>query len=291
MRNWLVQFHLIAFIITGQSLLAQTIRQPIFFKITAPTGKISYLLGSFHLGVGIDEFPAFVLQAQNETEIQIGEANMISSLLGWRHIATQPQEAVEALIRDRPPAALEAHRRLSERQIRQLVELQIPEAVAKELDDRECFTIFARQFLFSETPHFLDGEFQERAQRMGRPIFELNTKTISERAREIDQAQNPARECSITDLLADPARRRASERSMIRFRTIYRNLTFVSAAENFSQPDAAVEYQNQAWMPALRRLLTDHSAFLTIGLKHLYGPNNLIDLLRGSGFHVEEHVE
>ena len=272
---------LIFCLILAPTFAVAQVPTPVLFAVQSPSGKVtSYLFGTFHFGIGVNELPDYLRKAQDATQVQFAEDNMIEIADLFRLARTQPHEALERL-REKFHAPKQQVT-FTPQEIDQLVSLGIPRDFAMEMQDENCTYLFYRNVFFKEPFHSLEAELETRAIAAGKQVIELDSEALSNEAYK-SEAQST---CRVRNYLKDPASLVATDKQFNDFRDWYRNLTPELALQLPDDTDDTVTVRTEAWVKTLVPVMQARPAFISVGLDHLVGPKGLIKLLEAKGFVV-----
>jgi len=267
---------------------AQTpIASPVIFEVRPPNGTpVSYLFGTFHYGVGLDDMPKKFLGIFNTAQVHIYEMNVSQEFSLFRRFKTDPDHAIPEslkLVGMDPDAPGD----FSEAEVSQLVALGVPEKVAKKMKDWQCNLFIARKVFFqAPTIHSLDAELQLRTVQAKKQLVELESQSVRDEARKKATEQGYDHSCSIRSLLQNPAQIVAVDASFASFIQDYRRLTPAQALSLPDDDDPDVAIRNQVWMTKLPQILSQNSSFIAVGFGHLPGRMGLIQMLRNQGYTI-----
>lgn len=266
-------------------LAVASVARPVLFEIQSPAGVTSYLFGTYHYGIALDEFPEYLRRAQDRTQMQIAEADMREIAETFELARIRPKEALARL--NRILKTTPTTTQFTPAELDQLVELGIPREFAAEMSVEACFQFTARRVFFLEPFHSLESELEHRAAAAGKPIVELDTDALREEAAKYDTT--PPRHCDVRDYLKDRKALAEADQALENARRWYRALTPERVLLMADDEDESTAFRNQAWMKVLVPTLQTRSAFISVGAAHLIGAKGLLQLLRAQGFTVRPY--
>ncbi len=256
----------------NSSLATSPITNPYLYEVTKG-GRTSYLLGTIHLGVSLQELPAYVTTLIDRADTVIAEIVL-------------PQQRAMLLLQENSieKAAIEQslqYRQTSPFSLVEQAKLRchgIPAAVVEAMGDDDCRKVIFAPLLFPRLS-FLDVEISLRAYRNGTPQVAVDTEVILADAKRLHPTQDDQYSCSIKrDLLwQDP--------TVFRKMSVDLTVDYREGTKEFDG-DAQVDYRNRAWMPSVIQQMSSRSAFMAVGVAHLYGASGVIRLLESHGFRV-----
>lgn len=257
---------------SNSGLVNSPINNPYLYEVSKG-GRTSYLLGTIHLGVSLDELPAHVTTLIDRVDSLVVEVVL-------------PQPQAEKMLRPNSIENAAVNERLmnprsspfSALEQRKLLCHGIPAAVVENMSDDDCRTVIFAPLLFPKLT-FLDVEIMLRAHRRGIPLVALDTDKILADAKRLHPSESDLGACSVKrDLLAhDPA--------VFRQMSVDLTADYREGTKDFDG-DAQVDYRNRAWMPEVVRQMSSRSVFMAVGAAHLSGHDGVIKLLEGQGFQV-----
>lgn len=279
------QFAALAAILTFTLQAAATVVRPVLYKVTSSkTQKVSYIFGSYHFGIGLEEFPTYLHRAIDSAEAIYVESRMLRRAELLTMTQTHPQQALDELLKLDGGRPVKGD--FTEDELQQLVGLGIPRPFAEQMTDEHCtFLMFRREFFIGPL-RFLEAEVQKRAEAAGKPVIELDSQELSERAYK----DEPKSQCRVRDYLKDSLRQLRSDLGILSFRNWYKSLTpeYVMLMPGVTEPSVTI--RTTEWMKALVPAMTQKSAFVSVGMDHLRGEQGLIQLLQNHGFTVRPLV-
>lgn len=279
------------------------VKNPYFYTVTSKAGKISYILGTVHIGVGIDQLPSYVLRAFENTSIHYGED------IG---VFDPPSEG-ELLIGSFHDPVLfaqewrksEGHREggtpLTETQKVRLMRFGFPRYIADALIyESSCGLFVYRDFAFKSRAHMLDSELGRLSVQLGKTVRELESEADlakaeayaarkAPRSSNQTEAEGSEEECMVGATLDDDKATQELlaelEESSIVKNVIAPYMQGLPSAYD-EDVDHELDYRNRAWVRKLVPELNNGGVFVFVGSAHLRRPTGVVALLKAQGFTV-----
>lgn len=256
------------------------VKKPHFYKIEY-FGKTSYLLGTYHWGVSLDEFPNEIAEKAASAETLVIEILASPHELGDNLFCESDMDY--CLIREAQKAPGSP---LDRKYIKALKPFIKPKVARKMNSFFELsFPSNAWPALISEGGS-LDFRLTLAAKRRRQRIVDL------EDARIRNDADNYAKEMGermasfpkLYDLAKD-----VYDGDLSWYENIARELADYRAGKIFmdSESSYSLAYRNEAWVPRLLEELKKGDAFIAVGIGHLYGNKGLIRLLKERNLRLE----
>lgn len=257
----------------------RSVTKPHIYQVTSPRGVKSYLFGSFHHGIGVEQLPHWLRRLHQNAELHAYELMAIdfNTFKSLQQLNINPEEAMQTL------KISKASSDFSEEEIDKLVAAGIPRPLAWRLSENSCSKFIFRTHFFNQTFKSLDYEFMLYSLKFNRPILELENDAIREEAAKLDP---PSSGCSIKSLIASPIIVAQVDRMAKEMEEKYLSGREIRDDE-YGPDDASVFYRNHVWVEKLKSVLSFHRSFITVGFLHLHGKEGLINLLKLQGFQVE----
>lgn len=252
---------------------------PFFYEISK-NGHTSYMLGSYHLGVSLADYPLIVVRKiKSATKIYVEvtmNAATVHSLLTdstsfYLSILSQRNRLEGSQVSPLSPilkAALVAH--------------GMPAEIVIELRCNDY-----SNFIFSARSSFpkmvsVDYEVIDYANLNNIPLIALDRAGVRETA---DKLVRKTDSCLLTDKLAplEPV-------LPLLDRVQHEELNQYLHGQYNDKPGADVEYRTAVWMSELEDdgFGKTDGAVIVVGTDHLMGPKGLIQLLRDRGYQVRQ---
>jgi hypothetical protein len=283
MRMYMLLFSLVFLALSAQG----QVTNPYFYEITKD-GRISYVLGTMHKGVGIQELPKYVLDFMEKAEQFAGEGKadieVVNFMIGYSNILNF---AVGSLKKRNLPG------NLSESLKRKLISYGVPKEIANLLrkDDLCSDWVWEAKYEYQRSRKFLDAEIESYILSEGKPQFALEDDEIREVARTKawknagKTPKLPQRICLLKDLEKYSAEYFGHR--LVSFDVEvqkYKN----GQLEDEGELDLETFYRNEAWIPTIEKLHSKAVTFFYVGVDHLIAKGNIFDMLRARGFEVKK---
>lgn len=271
----------------GQYEVRSPITSPVIFEVRPPNGTpVSYLFGTFHYGIGLDDMPKKFIGVLNATQVHMYEMDVSKEFSLFQRFKTDPDRAIPESLR-MAGFDPDAPGDFSDAEVSQLASLGIPEKVAKKMKDWQCNLFIARKVFFqAQTIHSLDAELQLRTIQTKKQLVELESQADRDASRKKATEQGYDHSCSIRAYLQNPAQIKAVDDSFASFIQQYKNLTPAAALTLPDDDDPDVAIRNQVWMTKLPTIMSQNSSFVAVGFAHLPGRMGLIQLLKNRGYTI-----
>lgn len=153
-------------------------------KITNPflyelkyKNKISYLLGTIHSGVSIDELPQEVINLHSEVEVHFYEIMRTrESMAFYRLLTTNIDQANKMRFHGKP------FNEFNFQEVEHLKEIGFPEAYIPYLSANDCMLVFGRKYIFGAGFASIDQTLMENSEKAGKEVIELDSDFLREAA-------------------------------------------------------------------------------------------------------------
>jgi uncharacterized protein YbaP (TraB family) len=260
--------------------------KPYFYEVEYHGNK-SYLLGTIHHGVGLENLPSIVTEKMSAAHIIFVEQKIYDAI-EVRAMLTNSTGRILNLFRERNRFYNWGSSPLNTRQFNQLVELGVPTSVIPHLrcDDYKDFS-----FLFLDSKWVfpiefsMDNQILDKAYYQGKQIVELDKPGLREAADLAEKGtkrENSEKNssCSLTEMLENP-----NLDKIIQMAESYRLQYLRGSLQEYESKSVA--YRNIAWAKELSTFLKRGTHFIAVGAGHfVIRTDNLINLLRAEGFSV-----
>lgn len=253
--------------------------RPQFWRVSR-AGKISFILGTTHLGVGLDKLPASAIDALAGARLAVFET-----------VSDGQDDADIMLPADEPSLA----EQLGAADWRRLELLLGPQLAPRVTRLKPAIVVALLQSLYVDKTAALDEELIAAANARDIPVRGLETDAFQQRLldrwldlrflrcslaavdsrRELqaDAMAKLSHYCSGADGPPGPS---AKERQ-----------DMLAGGYSEAEVDLLVEEllfaRNRAWLPQLEPMLAGGGAFIAVGVDHLSGPRGIIAMLRARG--------
>jgi len=256
-----------------------TVKAAYFYRIDKG-GKVSYLLGTRHLGVDLKKLPAEVSERISAARLAVfetapddkGEAphpphHKISEELGpelWAHYRELMGDELAASLDDEePPTAL-------------LMMMALYEDKSSALDDELTQVAIEHKI---PVQGLETSEFQDRLinKWLGTRALRGGVKVTDDRAEIRQETVDDLTEyCAGTGTEAGPDAKERQDLLDAGF----------SEAEIAQYEEELVFARNRSWIPKLEKILAKGNAFIAVGADHLKGDKGVVSLLSRRGYKV-----
>lgn len=247
----------------GYACRAETLKNPYFF-VLQKDGKTSYLLGTSHLGVGIEDVPRFIIDRLKRQSIFVTET-----------LKEEEDDSPPALPSN-PPQPFSAN------VLRQLKERGLDEhwiQVAQRLPKLACTLYVNYEGLRDKL--ILDEKLEALAGELGK------TKLALDDANTIAQVNEKAHgDCKIEDAIKDESGLEAKRSYQQRLKTYRAGALKDAHVDKEDDSTYDVAKRNALWTAKIR---AEHpkGLFVIMGYGHLGGKAGVLELLRKDGFRVD----
>lgn len=255
-----------------------TVKAPYLFAVTKG-GKTSYLLGTRHLGVGLDKMPPVVGDKISHASLAVFEVD--------------PKDTGGA---EAPPPAKHLSEQLGDKAWKHYIELAGRE-LASDVDDKPpAVAAISLEAMYEDKSHALDIELQNLAASSHVPTGGLETSEFQDKLIDhlIDmRALNAALIVTKSRKdLADESKRDLGsfclgERSELDPKE---RADMLAGGYSDKEVDAYQEEilyaRNRDWIPKLQKLFEQDNVFVAVGCDHLMGDKGVPALLTKQGYTV-----
>jgi uncharacterized protein YbaP (TraB family) len=235
-------------------------------------GRPSHILGTIHLGIEADrELPARVWREVDDSKLVVLE------------VAPTDMQGASQTATSYLPGGQDLEDRLGPKTWRNLARTMAPHDIEwlRARTPWFAYTAVLRALFPTQRP--IDDAIAKRAVSQGTPIrglesLEFQLQTLN-RFADVDD---------LADLVADDGQEVRDLRALI---AAYRNgdrdfIARISANADPEYERIVFRERNQRWAKTLEPVLSSGGAFVAVGVGHLLGPGNLIELLREHGFSI-----
>ena len=261
--------------------------QSVFWEIESPEGKVSHLLGTYHLlGAKFLEAHPKMQVAYEESDAVIVETIMDSTqLMKVAMSGFDPTVSLQKLS-DSAEYAL----------IKGVMEplLGIPLSAADQIFPLNLSVTYSVQLAAKCMPEELrhDGAPIDiflgwKAAKDNKQVVGL--ESLQEQMNILFRSQTPEEQMrDLLSLLSDTSAARRTTKQLVEayafgdLETMY-NLS-MEMEESMGDMNAWLDDRNIAWMPQLKPLLNEGGCFIAVGALHLPGENGLLRLLKEAGY-------
>lgn len=255
------------------------ISKPFLWRIDA-AAQPSYLLGTIHVGVAAAELPSAVWEALDSARTFAAESDITQ---------VPSAEELAEVIQLPPEVTLD---RLLTAEAWELLQRALPDVPTDQLRKTHPWvvqTVLQQSLLPEHTS--MDETLMRRARNDGKSLEFFETLGDFGQTLESISPQLGAVELEI--ILRDSDGFLLALDQLVQ---LYREgdvgtmrLALYGDTDPQSSPESRplLADRNDAWFPALERIVRQGGAFVAVGLAHLIGPDNLLDLLAAKGFESE----
>ena len=255
------------------------VTNPYFFEVTKD-GRTSHFLGTRHMGVGLDKFPARVRTTLDEASLLVEEV--------------PPGEHDKPIVTPEP-----LRDELGPKDWAHLVELAGETAAKRMETTQSVVAALVLVLMYEDLTVTLDRQIEDRAKAKAIPGAGLETARFQRDliARLIDVRLLKA----IVEEMPERARFRTLTREGLE-RYCSGTEKDVAVVDGFKEEqmlahgytraeldrfqDELVYKRNADWIPKLEKLLEQDKVFVAIGAGHLRGPGNVLELLSARGYTI-----
>lgn len=258
------------------------IDQPYFFEISK-NGKKSWILGTIHLGVGINEVADFIDQPVLDSRIMFFEILTPQERIGLFY--TDPIQAIMTSTAydntDGAPISDLARETLAN-------QFGIPYELSNHLRTFDCEKV-DDYLIYQMKPPMMDYQLLTRARELNKDLRALDTPELLLKANAADrasEARTKKNKCSLEDTGFFPL---IGNKVMFFEDVEQYRMGFGKPGERLPEDDGAF-LRNKAWMKDLIPELNRGGIFINVGSGHLYGKEGLLKLFVKAGFSVKRIV-
>ncbi len=255
-------------------------QKPFFYEVSL-NGNVSYILGTMHIGVSLEDLPPSISEKLANANRIIIEEKIYDPIDAHQMLlASTDIWAAGLQERNQHEGLLTSPLNSSQKQA--YLKFGIP---AKIIDLLRCddlgYNMLAPQWLFPKLVS-MDTQILDFAYSSGREIVELDDANLRE---ETTEAAGPTKQsnqsCKLVDASEGSTHAQVAE-LMIKKRKDYLAGTLTD------RDNKSVAYRNRIWAEHLFTYLRGGHNFVAVGVGHLIEPtDNLIDLLKAKGFSIK----
>lgn len=261
----------------------EPIRHPFLWEVSR-NGRTSYLFGSFHAGISVDQLPINVLRIFNQSKLLVTEVDLDDPGAGDLYEMPESPDSNAPRGKIKQNISAKAWQILSN------------EAMFKDeyLDNRtpaEAYFLYQISKVIVPTMErgSLDNEFFRRAKKSGMQRGYLETPAERE---EVIKGLKPADIFSVQTY--QELEKALIEGDKITFLDILKAYKsgelpkmqrFIAEIDVGS--DALIDKRNLLWQPRIVKMVEQGGAFIVFGVGHVSGEQNILKLLEQSGCSVK----
>jgi len=280
---------LIVLALAGFFTSAQSENQKsLLWEISGPEEKVSYLFGTYHL-LGSDyiqEKPSLNSIYQKSQTVVV-ETIIDSALLPQLSMLSIMQESIEDMADSADYALIKKTLEPIIGAPMALLNHMKPMALAAVISMQLAQEATPDTFLFSGLP--IDQFFASDSKARGKKIVALETMMQQMEILMNSESVEDQLEALIYIIKEEEETRAMTERTILAYmqQDIPAMLDISSDyEEDMGDMTALLDDRNKDWVPKLKPLLAEGSAFIAVGALHLPGEFGLIELLRQEGYSV-----
>lgn len=259
--------------ITFSTAFAQSPNKRLY-KISSDAGE-SYVLGTMHMGVGIDEFKTDIAVLIEKSRVILSEIDMTTEQL-----ITYKSDPFKSLFEASP---LSSYINTDSATIAKLEILGFPRFIAERLHDNSCMSLQMLLMAKPEQPS-LDLQVLEVGHRSNLKVIALDTVELRQKSRKESDATVGA--CSLRQIVNNYSKEQIMDSLNA---SLVESIKFYKSGEFENEEvlnDPIVKTRNLAWIKTIENELTKGDVFVSVGYAHLDGKSGLLQLLVERGFHV-----
>lgn len=245
------------------------------YKISSENGD-SYVLGTIHFGVGIDEF-------KTKIEVLIKGARIVLPEIDYtsEQLELYKTDPFKIIFQTSP---LSETSDLDDATVAKLIDLGFPRYMAERLNDNSCMAL---QTLLMARPGqvSLDLQVIEVAHKSNLKVRALDSLELRQQARTSNDRKEGS--CSLRQLVNTYTKDQILDSlnsSLVESVKSYKNGD-ITDAQQFDIPIVTV--RNHEWIKAIANEVQQGRAFISVGDGHLQGKNGVLQLLKDQGFRVD----
>lgn len=268
------------------------------YSVTSKSGKTSYLLGTIHYGVGLNQLPNYVEALFRQAKIHVTESKNVFEPYPESIVSLQSfySEKTYEQYRKRSKRTRPEGRALTKEQAQRLIREGYPKYLIDNLVQETKCSIFEIGTLPFDAPFkMLDRELGQISAKLKVERYELDTPEVqtstTEAAKEksLSLNDNSEDDCRIGDILN-------SDKDLSSVAAFRRGVGAASDRDNYvagvilplgTRSNFDVEFRNEKWLKPIMVWLERGSAFIFVGAGHLEGKKGLVQSLREQGYNVE----
>lgn len=265
-------------VIFNFNLARAEITRPYLYAITKD-GKTSYILGTFHMGISLNEFPPAVLNLISAMPQFAGER---AWTLEQAKLQLDAKTDYLNLIDKLKGRALTEKQLLTSSQKKKLLGFGLPAEFINVISpvDPLCGVISNFHHLFDPEKRSMDFQLVVEARTKGRPIYELETQELRDEAMK----QVSENTCTVRDLISGEAK--PAEVQLQNVEEYYQKYR-EGRLEVREQETKSVTLRNQMWVPRIESLHSQAPTLFFVGADHLTQRGNVLEMLKQKGFEVK----
>lgn len=253
--------------------LAQTPRNRLY-KISSASSE-SYVLGTMHMGIGINEFKTDITSLVKKSRVILPEIEMTIEQL--KDYKTDPYKS---LFETSP---LPPQDNSDKGTVAKLIDLGFPGYIAKRLPDNACMSL---QMLLMAKPGqpSLDFQVLEIGYQYSLKVIALDTMELRQKARK--ESDTAVGACSLRQILSSYSKEqilKSLDASLAESIAFYKSGA-IEKEEVLNDP--IVKTRNLAWISTIENEVEKGNAFISVGYAHLGGKSGILQLLVDRGFQI-----
>lgn len=278
-RLYPILFLIVALLVT-KSVTANVVDKPYLYKVSRQGIEPSYILGSIHIGVGLQNLPNWVQTLHSNASMHVYEFLEKDFMKTYAELkkAHNPNHLSE-IIREKQEQGQKPVK-YNRKQVATLMKLGVPEPFIDYLEDSNCLLAMFAKYIFQEQFKSIDFELMETTIKTNTPYLNLDTDELFEKAASLSTFH----ECKVSKDLQE------SPELIIDFVNSIIDDYFagnIDLEAPYDENDIDAYLRNKAWIPKLIPVLEKGNAFITFGHGHLGTDQGVIHLLRQEGYKFE----
>jgi uncharacterized protein YbaP (TraB family) len=278
-------YFLVLIFVFGFNTYASPLKNPYLYEVRKDN-KISYMLGSIHIGFSVSDLPSWVNELHKRAkihsyEVDMGGGDNIDYFKFTQNLFLDPDaESVKNYLLRSKEEGLP----LTSSEIEKLIEIGFPRTLVETMTDKtDCSLLFLYDNVFTSVYKSIDFEFYNNSLLMGKKIVPLENEEIREKAEELIEFEE---ECLITDfiwvedILNEIRKYNAEDGSLEHYLEGFESTQYPEKSE------LDLFYRNKKWIPVLKEMFDEGNAFVVFGVAHLFDEEGVISLLKKEGYQV-----
>lgn len=243
------------------------VRQPFFYMVSIE-GKTSFVLGTQHIGIDLNELPHGIIR-----KLALSRLLMTEIVYTPIELDRWFSDYVTAILNETKKYKQTGEPLSSEEKSLLIKNWKVPQQLVDIARSTSCGIYGALAF---PTPHQMDFQIQRLAYGHGLKMRSLDTYEGRTAADEADSKAGES--CDIREDIKHVSRQQILK-SLLDMNNTYR----AGDESSFKDHSPGIRIRNLSWMDTLMSELAVGSVFVEVGVDHLFGPFGILALLQAKG--------
>lgn len=250
---------------------SKAITRPFFYSIKK-NGQTSYLLGTFHIGISLEDFPADI-----QTHLKNAKSVVVERTKTFAEVQAFLDNPISSFRNSVPRESI----KISPQESAKAACYGVPLEITSEIPDSNCGIVLYAPYFFPH-PQSLDMYILKTAYTLHKKLVQLDSNELLIEVKNRFSKVGTESQCSVSRdifVYSNKEIRNMSEKQLDQYRDGNEDVY-----EKNSDP--AIEFRNRAWIANLDKSLSSGNVFVATGTTHLFGPSGIIRLLQDRGYEI-----